>query len=163
MDSYPIPMPETVASVLSDLLGKEVTVNLGKPFALRPGSPIIFSLFRDDTERAATVMTCDLLLAAFTAAALALLPSGVEQEVMRIRKLPDDLFENFREVVNIVGGTLFNSPTTPHLVLADVLTSPASLPMELKPLLTNPANWLFIDLKIEDYGDGKMALLAAEI
>jgi hypothetical protein len=163
MASYPMPLPETVASVLTDLLGKEVRVKLGKPFALRPGSPIIFSLFRDDQGKAATVMTCDLLLAAYTGAALALISSGVEQEVMRMRKLPDNLFENFREVVNIVGGTLFNSPATPHLVLCEVITSPGSLSPELKPLLHNPASWLFIDVSIEDYGNGKMTLLTANI
>jgi hypothetical protein len=163
MASYPMPVPETVASVLTDLLGKEVRVKLGKPFALRPGSPIIFSVFRNDQGQSASVMTCDLLLAAYTGAALALISTGVEQEVMKMRKLPDNLFENFREVVNIVGGTLFNSPTTPHLVLCDVLTSPGSVPAELKPVLTDPASWLFIDVSIEDYGNGKMTLLAASI
>jgi hypothetical protein len=163
MTSYPMPIPETVANVMTDLLGKDVAVQAGKPLALRPKAPLAISVFRDDQGFPATVIICDLALAAHTGAALAMVPAEQGLQVMRTGKLPDSLYDNFKEVVNIVGGTLFNEEDTPHLVLRDVHVSPNKLAAELKPLFSEPVSGLFLDVTIEDYGTGKMTMLAVEI
>lgn len=157
---YPIPIPETVANVMSDLLGKEVSVQQGQPVSIKPAAPLTFAFFRDDEGLPATVIICDLALAAFTGAALAMVPPEEGKKALRTNKLPESIYENYREVVNIVGGTLFNSPETPHLALQDVFVTPDRLSTELKPLMTEPVNGLFLDVTIEDYGDGKMTILA---
>ena len=161
--SYPVPDPDHLAGVMSDLLGKEVNARLGKPLALRSGTPMVLALFRDEQGKVREVVTCDIMLAAYIGAALALLPSDVDLQVIKEQKLPDNLLDNFREVLNVVGGTLFNSSDTPQLILDEVITVPQRLPAELKPILTRPGNWLFVDVNLEDYGDGKMAVLAAPL
>ena len=85
------------------------------------------------------------------------------KKALRTNKLPESIYENFKEVVNIVGGTLFNSPETPHLVLRDVFVCPDRLSSELRSLLMEPVNGLFLDVTIEDYGDGKMTMLANSV
>jgi len=163
MTGYPVPLPETVANVMTDLLGKEVSVTFGKPLALKPKSPISFSFFRDDKGFPSTVIICDLAFAAHTGAALAMMPPEQSSAVMRRLELPDSLYDNFKEVVNIVGGTLFNEEDTPHLVLREVFVCPDKLDFELRPLLLEPINGLFLDVTIEDYGTGKLTMLAAPI
>jgi hypothetical protein len=139
----------------------EVSVKEGDPPELRPEAPVVFSVFRDDDSRVGTTMICDLAFAAYTGAALAMVPGEEGERALKAQKLPDNLYDNFREVINIVGGTLFNSSETPHLVLREVLLSPPNLKADLKPILTQPGDWYFFDVAIEDYGEGKMILLAA--
>jgi hypothetical protein len=155
-----MPAPNTVANVLTDLLGKEVEVKLGEPVTVKPNASISISIFRDDKGRVATGMICDLSFAAYTGTALAMVPAEQGDAAIRRNELPESIYDNFREVINIVGGTLFNKPGSPHLVLREVFMHPTRLSMELKPLLTDPENWLFVDTDIEDYGTGKLILLS---
>jgi len=164
MDStYPIPSLDTLANTMGDLLGVEVSVDKGEAVEIKPDAPVIISISRDDVEKPAAAMICDLALAAFTGASLAMMPPDEAKAAKRAKKLPDSLFENFSEVVNIVGGTLFNSDSTPHTALREVLVSPSKISSKLRPLLTEPADWLFADVDIEGYGGGKMVLLASAV
>jgi hypothetical protein len=155
-----MPTTKTVGNVMTDLLGKDVVVNPSEPITVKPDAPISISIFRDDKGQVATAMVCDLSFAAYTGTALAMVPVEQGEAAIQQNELPESIYENFREVVNIVGGTLFNKPGSPHLVLREVFMHPSKLSAELHPILTAPLNWLFLDLEIEDYGMGKLTLLS---
>ncbi len=160
--TYPMPMPETITSLLADLLGKKVMANKGKPIAMAPGGAIAMCIFvEDETKNPVALLICDLAMAGFTGAALALIPPDAGKEAMHTKTLPPNIMENFHEVVNIVGAKVFNSPYTPHVSLREIIVAPSKLAGELKPLLTSPGAKLFIDVAIDGYGVGKLALLAA--
>ena len=163
MSTFPIPSLEEFSNVMTDLLGKEVTLHPGKPQTLKPAAPLVFSIFRDEEENPAIAMICDLAMAAGTGAALAMVSPEEGKKALVKSQIPESLFENFQEVVNIVGITQFNCPDTPHLMLKEVLVSPSRLPSDLKSLLKGPGDWMFADVSIEEYGNGKMTLLAAAL
>jgi hypothetical protein len=148
-----------VASVLGDLIGKEVTVMEGNPLPLGPDIPFCVVLFRDDQGGPGAIMLCDLATSIYTGAALTVMPPETAREAVDSKTLDDNMFENFKEVMNILGGSLFNSPDTPHLVLREIWMTPAKLPSELEPLFTQPSERADMDLTIEEYGDGKLTLL----
>jgi hypothetical protein len=160
MSTYPMPKPSTVASVMGDLIGKDVTVNPGDPFPLGPDNPFTVVLFRDDEGFPGAVMICDLAASIFAGAALSVMPPAEASKAVKKKLLEGTLFDNFKEVVNIVGGSLFNSPDTPHLVLREIWLTPRKLSSELKTLFAGPSERSDMKVEIEEYGEGKLTLLA---
>lgn len=159
MSNYPIPDPETVASVMGDLIGKEISVAEGDSFHLGPDSPFIVVLFRDDEGFPGPVMIFDMALSIYTGAALSVLPPEEAAAAVGKNEFTEAMYDNFKEVVNIVGGTLFNGSDSPHLVLREIWVTPRKLPSELKAVFTEPSDRLDAKVNVEDYGDGKLMLL----
>lgn len=159
MSIYPMPDPDTVATVMGDLIGKECKVTEGEPVPLKPGKSFSVVLFRDGDGRAGPVMICDLPLCIFSGCALCVVPLEEAKSALKSKNLEGSIYDNYKEVVNIVGGTLFNSSSTPHLVLREIWYNPTSLSSELKPIFVEPAARLDADVEIEEYGQGKMTLL----
>ncbi|MFH2000117.1 MAG: hypothetical protein ABIK28_10565 [Planctomycetota bacterium] len=160
MSTYPMPEPETVGTVMGDLIGKDVSVAEGEPFPLDPkNAPFSIVLFRDDNGYPGAVMICDLASCVYSGAALTLMRSEEAQMCVKKKELDDAMYENFKEVVNIVGGTLFNSASSPHLVLREIWYCPTTLGKDLQKLFTEPSERLDIKISVEDYGDGKLTLL----
>ncbi|MBU0754728.1 MAG: hypothetical protein KJ645_06280 [Planctomycetes bacterium] len=157
--TYPMPKPSTVGTVLGDLIGKEVAVQKCEPFPLGPDHPFTVVLFRDDSGYPGAVMICDLALCVYSGAALSAMPADEARAAVKKKGLDGTMYDNFKEVVNIVGGSLFNSPDSPHLVLREIWLTPMKLSSDLKDLFTSPAAKSDMALQIEEYGEGHVTLL----
>jgi len=97
----------------------------------------------------------DLGAAAYTGAALALLPPGGAQDaVEEDGELTSLLVEALHEVVNVLSA-LFNTPGAPHSKLHKLYAPGDELPGDIAGML---ANFNRIDLAIEVPGYGKGAL-----
>ena len=156
----PLPTREAVRQLYNVLLGCQVTVDRGK-VSLQPhlGVPMVVADYVVEGGRIAAVGLWDLPLAASSAAALAMMPATTVGECQTAGRLDDDLLELFHEVANITT-KLFNSASTPHIVLRGVQQAPASLPRDTRALVAAPVARLDYDLGVEGFADGVMSLLA---
>ena len=157
--SRALPAPKSIGELLSGLLGKEVTVTEGEPLALGSENPSTVVVYIKSDKKIGAVCICGLNLASNAGAALSLIPAEVAAENASSGRLSTEIYENFREILNIVSG-LFNGTGAPHVVLSQVGMIPNPIPENLAGLFSNALARLNLDVEISGYGPGKMSLLA---
>jgi hypothetical protein len=185
MARIPLPIQESVRDFLADLLGRGVAVDKCAPMLLglepapsadaaEPDAPEVvdapedpgpqtLAVYSTDDGAPVAAAVCDLALGAATGAALAMVPAVMlKEEVARSGEMPENLAENLHEVLNIFS-SLLNSPSTPHLVLAETLTLPTELAPDVAELLTDPERRRDFVVVIDGYGEGRLTVLAAPV
>jgi hypothetical protein len=155
LDPVPIPIQEAVRDFLTELLGRGVSAT--KRDAIACDDPLIVGRYLDGEGETAALLVSDVDFAAFSGAALAMIPKVVATEAIRAGDLSDTLFDNFREVVNVFS-SLLNAPTTPHLVLKTLDKHPESTE-DLLEVMEGPRRRRDFDVTIEGYGSGVLAVL----
>jgi hypothetical protein len=150
-----LPASKDVRDMLTGLVGKPVAVNPGAPVTPAPGKPVAVAVYVDPQMAINALCVMDLGAAAYTGAALALLPPGGAQDaVEEDGELTSLLVEALHEVVNVLSA-LFNTPGAPHSKLHKLYAPGDDLPGDIAGML---ANFNRIDLAIEIPGYGKGAL-----
>jgi hypothetical protein len=150
-----LPASKDVRDMLTGLVGKPVAVNPGAPVTPAPGKPVAVAVYVDPQMAINALCVMDLGAAAYTGAALALLPPGGAQDaVEEDGELTSLLVEALHEVVNVLSA-LFNTPGAPHSKLHKLYAPGDDLPGDIAGML---ANFNRIDLAIEVPGYGKGAL-----
>jgi hypothetical protein len=150
-----LPASKDVRDMLTGLVGKPVAVNPGAPVTPAPGKPVAVAVYVDPHMAINALCVMDLGAAAYTGAALALLPPGGAQDaVEEDGELTSLLVEALHEVVNVLSA-LFNTPGAPHSKLHKLYAPGDDLPGDIAGML---ANFNRIDLAIEVPGYGKGAL-----
>jgi hypothetical protein len=135
---------------LSRLLGKRVTAKRAGPTKMVAAVSTYISI---DNQLAAAC-AFDLEFANYAGAALAMVPSAIATEAIRIRKIEEEALENLREVANIMA-SLFNGPNC-HIKLRDMHKTPPT--PELVALAQRPARRVDLDIDITSYGAGKIVI-----
>lgn len=110
-------------------------------------------------DRAVVAMcAADLAFAAFTGAALSLIPAESAQERIRTGALDEMLQENFAEVLNVLA-RIFVVPETARMTLLETVFPPRAVPATLE-VAGAPANVARADYRIDidGYGTGHLAL-----
>jgi hypothetical protein len=150
-----LPASKDVRDMLTGLVGKPVAVNPGAPVTPTPDKPVAVAVYVDPHMAINALCVMDLGAAAYTGAALALLPPGGAQDaVEEDGELTSLLVEALHEVVNVLSA-LFNTPGAPHSKLHKLYAPGEDLPGDIASML---ANFNRIDLAIEVPGYGKGAL-----
>ena len=150
-----LPASKDVRDMLTGLVGKPVAVNPGAPVTPAPNKPVAVAVYVDPQMAITALCVMDLGAAAYTGAALALLPPGGAQDaVEEDGELTSLLVEALHEVVNVLSA-LFNTPGAPHSKLHKLYAPGDDLPGDIAGML---ANFNRIDLAIEVPGYGKGAL-----
>jgi len=150
-----LPAAKDVRDMLTGLVGKPVAVNPGAPVTPTPDKPVAVAVYVDPQMAINALCVLDLAAAAYTGAALALLPPGGAQDaVEEDGELTSLLVEALHEVVNVLSA-LFNTPGAPHSKLHKLYAPGDDLPGDIAGML---ANFNRIDLAIEIPGYGKGAL-----
>jgi hypothetical protein len=155
LDPVPIPIQEAVRDFFTDLLGRGVAAT--KRGSLTYEDPLIVGRYLDDDGEIAALLVSDLEFAAYSGAALAMIPKVVAGEAIKAAELGDTLFDNFREVVNVFS-SLLNAPTTPHLVLKALDRHPEGTE-DVVEVMDAPRRRRDFDVTIEGYGSGVLAVL----
>jgi hypothetical protein len=155
LDPVPIPIQEAVRDFLTDLLGRGVAAAKRSP--LTYDDPLIVGRYLDDQGDTTALLVSDLEFAAFSGAALAMIPKVVADESIKAGELSETLLDNFREVVNVFSG-LLNAPTTPHLALKALERHPEGTE-DVIDVLASPRRRRDFDVTIEGYGSGVLAVL----
>ena len=153
-----LPAAKDVRDMLTGLVGKPVAVNPGAPVTPTADQPVSVAVYVDPHMAVNALCVLDLGAAAYTGAALALLPPGGAQDaVEEDGELTGMLVEALHEVVNVVSA-LFNVPGAPHSKLYKLYAPGDDLPVDVEGML---ANFNRIDLAIEvpGYGKGGLSLV----
>ena len=150
-----LPAAKDVRDMLTGLIGKDVAVSPGGPVTPTPDEPVAVAVYVDPHLAVNALCVLDLGAAAYTGAALALLPPGGAQDaVEEDGELTSMLVEALHEVVNVLSA-LFNVPGAPHSKLYRLYAPGDDLPADL---IEMAAAFNRIDLAVDVPGYGRGAL-----
>jgi hypothetical protein len=154
MQSGPsLPSRDALTRLLRDLLGKAVTSKPGgAPLA---ASKVYVASYVDDAGGVAALGLCDLNVAAAMGTALALMPPPIALEAVRKGRLPPDIFDNLREVMNVMA-SVFGEV---HVKLENVLVPGSQLPAPVTALVTRPRARLDSEIVVTGYPGGWLSLV----
>lgn len=155
----PLPIQEAVRDLLSDLVGTGVAVDKTSPLIFdEEDTKGVISEYIDDDDVLVALCLADGPFACYCGAALSMIPSAVAKESIKRNELPENLLDNYAEVVNIMS-RLVNSSTSPHLRLGKVYVVPGDLPEAAANAVASPSMRRDFIATISGYGSGKMSLL----
>jgi hypothetical protein len=155
-----LPAAKDVRDMLTGLLGKDIAVAPGGPVTPTPDKPVAVAVYVDPHMAVNALCVMDLGAAAYTGAALALLPPGGAQDaVEEDHELTGMLVEALHEVVNVLSA-LFNVPGAPHSKLHKLYAPGEALPGDIDGLLAN-FNRLDLSIDVPAYGKGAISLVLA--
>lgn len=152
--------PDAIRLLVGGLIGKQVPARVATPVGPSPATPMAIAVYVTDRNELGGLVFCDVPLAASLGAALILLPPNATQDAVKANKVPDNLAENCREVLN-VGARWFNAPLRPHVRLADVAWNQVAMPPKLAAYAQAANNRLDVALQIPGYQQGTISILAA--
>ncbi len=155
-----LPAPKPVKDMLTDLLGRDVTVAPSDPVPTGEKHPIAVGVFVDDSMRMGALAVMDLPMAAYCSAAIGLVPVGGAEAAIEDRELPKSLQDNLYEVLNIMSA-LFNVPGAPHLRLHASYPPGEIAPNDVAAVVRTLGMRLDQDVTIAGYGIGRLSLVLA--
>jgi hypothetical protein len=158
MTTVLLPAAKDVRDMLSGLVGKEVAVSPGAPVTPEPNRPVTVAIYTAPDMAVNALCVMDLGAAAYTAAALALLPPGGAQDaVEEDKELSPMLLEALHEVVNVLSA-LFNTPGAPHSKLNKLVADGEEIPGDIAGMLAG-FNRIDLALEVPGYGKGGLSLV----
>ena len=164
----PVPIQEAVGEFVAMLVDRGAAATKVAPTRLVPPHQLgeddeqaqqVIAAYRDQHGSIAALSLADLHFAASTGAALGMVPASAVQEAVKAGSLPETLFENYREVANIMT-SLLNSPSSPHLKAAEAwLSDDDDVPAEVWDVIAAPSKRREFAVRIEGYGDGRIGIV----
>lgn len=153
------PSAESVAELLEGVVGCPVTVERAEVSSeAHPQAPLAIAVYARDDGWLGGVCLAELALLANAGAALAMIPPRVAHEGLGRGLVSDDIQNNFREILHVMAG-LFAGVAGSPVQLLGMRIVPAPLPDVMQRLIDEPGTHLELDVSIEGYGKGKLALL----
>jgi hypothetical protein len=135
------------------LLGKAVTQK--KSTGVPTTAKTYTATYVDDTGKLVGLAICDVPLAACAGAALALIPAGAAAEATRAGQLPAEMFDNLREVLNVIASLFVGT----HVRLREVMPPSAAVPTPVATLMARPGARLDLDLAVAGYSGGRLSFM----
>ena len=152
----PVPHPKQLRDLFLGLTGKQVEVGPAHPVV--PGrDAAVVAVFVTDSLGTGAAVACDLPLAAYAGAALGLVSLPRAQEAIDSGVLPEDLTENFAEVVNVMASVFNEDPAAPHLKLYRVHAVGERLPTDIAASLGYVVRRLDLRVTVQGYGAGRLS------
>jgi hypothetical protein len=153
-----LPTPKDIRDLLTDLLGREVTLAPSTPLAPTPRNPCTVGVYVDDLLQVTALVCFDLALSAHAGAAIGLVPVAGAEAAIEEGTLADTLRENVYEVLNIAA-SLFNVDGATHLRLYDAHHAGGPVPGDIlaKALTLGRREDLAVD--VAGYGAGKLSVV----
>jgi hypothetical protein len=158
MSPVALPDGKEVRDLLTDLLGRDVTVGAGSPIKVSLETPGMTAVFVDGSLKMRAVLTCDLGLAANASAALSLMPSHVAASAVAANELPENLAENCAEIANIFA-SLLNHPGGPHIRMYKTYIPGDRIPADVSGAAMLFGSRLDMTVDIAGYGKGSMSFV----
>ncbi len=157
-----LPGKKAVADLLLSLLDMNVAVTDGDPVKIEPQTPSAVCTFVLDDGRPKACWISEFSLVVNIGAALAVIPPEVALEHIRKTELPDNIRENFQEVLN-VSASLFNKPDSQHLSLGALTITPDTVPDAVQSMIASASGRSDMKIAIPGYGDGMMTLVESAV
>lgn len=156
----PIPIQEAVRDLLRDLIGTGVAVDKTDPliFDDEENTMGVIAEYIDDNDVLTALCLADHNFVCYSGAALSMVPAAAANESIRRKELPDNLLDNYSEVVNIMS-RLLNSSTSPHLRLGKVHVVPGVIPESVQEVMKSPSLRRDYAVTMTGYGSGNISML----
>jgi hypothetical protein len=155
-----LPNPKDVRDMLTELLGRDVTVAPAEPMPLGERDLVTVAVYVNDALRTAAVVMVDLPLSAYAGAAIGLVPAGGAEAAIEDRELAPSVKENLDEVLNIVSA-LFNTDGAPHLKLYATYGWGEAPPTDISAVMRAFGQRLDLAVTIAGYGSGRLGIVLA--
>lgn len=151
-----LPSRAALRDILSDLLGRPITVAEGTPHVLDPDAPGVAGVYRSDDGAVVVVsIACnELVLAA--GAALEMAPEHETFDAARSQ----EVLESFPEVLNVLARVL-NNPMRPRVALAEVVSVPGPVGPDVAAVVTAPTARFDYEVTVRGYGVGALTLISS--
>lgn len=157
--THAFPTAIEVAELLTSLLGKDVAARKNDAVKHDTQNAWVYAIYEHEDGTVGATIACDVAAAAFGGAALSLIPAGMAQDSIKSGRVAQNLAENFHEVLNVCV-SLFNG-AGPRLKLGRFVAPPADAPDDLTAFFASAGQHLGLDLHIDGYGAGKVAIYVA--
>lgn len=156
----PIPIQESVRDLLRDLLGTGIAVDKTDPLVFDDEENVmgVVAQYIDDNDVMAAMCVADHKFVCYSGAALSMVPAAAANDSIRRNEMPENLLDNYSEVVNIMS-RLLNSSTSIHLRLGKVHVVPGDLPQEVQDAMSNPSLRRDYVVTMTGYGSGRVSML----
>ena len=151
MSTPALPETKQIATLLTDLLGRQVKATKGQRAKLASQPMNAIAEYSGDPVWGSATCIADMTLAACLGAALSLMPAKRALEVAKSGKLDEAIEENLREVCNIFG-TLWSELAMKEFA---VITSP---PKDLKKRMHGAKQRIDMDVHVDGYMSGKLTV-----
>jgi hypothetical protein len=158
----PLPIQEVLKDFFVDLLGKGAAASKAREMKLDPNDErqLVVSVWEDKFNRIGAICVAEQMMAAIAGAALVLAPPALVADVEKEGVLPDNLLDNYNEVVNILSSVM-NQTEAVHLRLTKTYMWPSDeLPGDVWKVAKEPSNRRDFDLTVDGYGSSKISILA---
>lgn len=150
--------PDGMSYFLGMLFGKEVTIKQGPALTISQNDNASVCTYRDGRGRVVAGCLFDFPMAAYSSAALSMIPAGAAQDAIDEKSIPDSLKENLHEVFNVAVGFFGNGKVGPNLRLHEMKVYPPDDSKELVSTVSSISARKDYTVDIEDYGTGNMIL-----
>jgi hypothetical protein len=155
-----VPAIKEIRDLLEALLGRDVTIKPGTILVTADVRKLAVALYVDDGMKLAAVTAMDLALAAFSGAAMGLVPAAVARTCIKESELTPMIADNVGEVLNVMCA-LLNRPGLPHVKLHQVFQPGETAPADAVSRLLAHGRRLDLDVDVDGYGTGRMSLSLA--
>lgn len=157
-DKTTLPNSDQVSKIVVCLFGDDALVKQSStPIPLTDKN--VIAKYVDDDSNISRLVLCDLPFANNAGAALTMISPGVVADAIKDKELPDNILDNFREVMNIFVN-LFAETTSQHLVLNDISVVSNDADEPTTKALNEPVERIDFEVNVPRYGNGRIALLA---
>lgn len=154
-----LPGPDELGKIIGGLIGSAPKVSKAKsPLRALPSAPLLASEFMTPDGDLAAYLVVDMEFACRSGAALTLIPSNVADENISKPDREHEVFDNYREIANVLTAAFSVSDT--RLILRDSFGGSEALPDKIKTLTRKAKTRLDLQVEIPGYGPGKLTLLA---
>ncbi len=158
--NYAFPKPDAVKQILSDLLGREISISKTTAPVLERDTPAVVSDYLDDEGAAAAVCITDLRLSNALGAALTMVPASAVEAAVQKWQIEEANLENLSEIVNVMA-RLFNHDDCTHVRWRKALPIPGEVTEEITQLMAKPSARRDYLVEVEEYGVGTLSILVA--
>jgi hypothetical protein len=138
------------------MMYERLKVSEGEPVS-EDGPKCVVAIYLSDDDAPIAAALADYPFAAFTGAALTMIPAGGAEDAVADKDLGGAILENVHEVFNICSRLLMDADS-PHLRLSDVYEGIGAVPEEHKAVFAATDRVSF-QVEVPNYGTGNVTFL----
>ena len=148
----------SLQATLKALLGRSVEAKTTRDGVNRKRrSGTLMAIYRSEDGQLVGLIAHDLAFACYSGAALALIPVNVATQGIRMGRPDESLLDNNREVMNVLAQHFGDEDR--RVILESVTSDIKNLSGDVKAFLQAPPHDLDLEVTIDGYGSGKIAVL----
>ncbi|QBX55983.1 hypothetical protein EXE58_11265 [Nocardioides seonyuensis] len=156
-----LPTNKQVKDLFDGLLGRPCTISDAADQLSPDASPApAYAVYVTDDGRVSSVVMMEFALAAYTGAALALIPPGGAEAAVEDKVLPASLMENTAEVLNVLASPLGDARGR-HQRLESTYGPHDDVPAGVKANAATLGLRADMVIEVGGYGSGRLAVVAA--